>query len=161
MSQQRNMPHRFLHVLWSSVRRILSLPLYIIVCILVFADDALRWSDRHLNTRFTKPKITVAELDKLIGTQLPLGSSIADVLAFLETQNIPHSEVVSEKTYRRGTDFQHSKLDGKRETIKKAVAGSINVGGSLLVKGVIKSIFYFDEHDSLVVYTVQWFGIGL
>ncbi len=127
----------------------------------VFLDDASLWSDRHFNTRFRKPKLTVKEVETLIDKHLPIGSSIAHVLSFLDTQNIPHSEVVSENVYRWGTDFQHSKLDGKRESIKKVVAGSIDIGGGLLVKGGIKTHFYFDEHDSLVVYTVQWFGIGL
>jgi hypothetical protein len=158
--QRKNRFEKTLNRLWVLVERILTFPLSIILHVIIFIEDTARWSDRRFNTRFLKPKYTVQGLEKLIDAQLPIGSSVADVISFLKSMKFRHS-ASAENVFRLGSDFEHSKLDGKRESVKKSVAGMIDVGGGILVKGVIKTIFYFDENEALVVHTVQWFGIGL
>lgn len=93
MSQIWKIPYRLLRALWSLLGRIFTFPLYVLLSILVFIDNAAYWSDKRFNTRFRKPKITVPELEKLIDTNLPIGSSVAEVLAFLKLHNLPHSEM--------------------------------------------------------------------
>lgn len=77
---------------------------------------------------------------KLITSQLPVGSSKAQVAAFLDSKGIHHSDIEENFEY-----------DEERNYMKfRIMTASIERGSSKLLM-----IFYFDEADRLIKYKVQ------
>jgi hypothetical protein len=107
------------------------------------------------------PFRTVAELERAIKSEVPVGSKESRVASFLSSRGIEHSHLGSPE---RVSDFQHNtKLDGKRDLIVRySVAIIRDVDRNLLglISWSLAMHFYFDSNDTLVAYTAERVGTG-
>lgn len=151
----------------SPLRRILfnlTIPFWIIVLfILMFLELAARWLDQTVHTGLTRPKISVEEVECLIETYIQLGSTSDEAVAFLELFDLPHSELLpSERFVSRSFTPKDDELLEYRNRSKTCLsAGVKNVGKSLLFTDDLRLLFFFDDQNKLVAYTVEMFSTGL
>lgn len=145
-------------VLW----RPITYPLFYVV---VFIDDLayeLAYAlDKTFHTNFTKPKITVEEVETLISSSLPTGSSSAAILTFLDLHKF-HYRPMSDKIQYNSIESQSPKLAGKKDVIRKAIVAWIsNAATELFATWDLNIVFYLDEAETLVECIVSWAGNGL
>jgi hypothetical protein len=99
--------------------------------------------------------MTVKNIEQLIRKEIPIGSSVSQVIVFLDSHNISHSQVFTVPPYGTNDDV----IQKKPDTIKGYMNASIKeVRRDLLASFGIYMKFYFDERGSLVDYTVREVG---
>lgn len=104
-------------------------PLVILILLGEFVDLAARCLDWAFHTQLRKPKITVEEVERLVETNLPLGSSVPEIRAFMDHHKIRHFNEVHTVIGFRDTDWENPKIAGKKDIIKKTIVGWIeNIG---------------------------------
>ena len=98
---------------------------------------------------------TLNGINRSISKELNSGTAVTQVISFLDSRHIEHSELLSSP--QKDSDFVRSpKLDGKRDKVKNQIlAIKRNIGFSLLGSTSISMHFYFDEYSRLVEYTAN------
>ncbi len=130
-----------------------------------FIDTTARLLDTVLHTHLRTLKITPEQVENLINTHIPPGSTSAEIFSFLELHKIRHPDQVFgpfDYDLHDLPDFKKRELYEKKAVIKKFIVASIdNVGKSLLGTDDISIKFYLDEQDNLVEYVVDVIANGL
>lgn len=112
--------------------------------------------------RCTKKNITVQEVDSLIMKEIPNGSSQSQVLSFLKSHNIGHSEVLILVDDNDKSWFRDSDPIEKKEDINSVIHASLpKVEVSLFSSWGIFMKFYFDKEGRLIDYRVQKVGTSV
>jgi hypothetical protein len=126
-------------------------------------DSFFALIDRVFHTRITRPKISVEEVEQLIQTRLPIGSTLDKALALLDEQKYERSsEVLTDPLYwdERSSSASY-KLAEHRQAIRKLVIAWLrNNGGGSVVSWQTQVCLYFDANDHLLTYLIEGFGIG-
>ncbi len=98
-------------------------------------------------------RVTIREMEEAIKRELPLGSSKAQVIAFLDAKRIHHGEIILSK-------YESEYPDNGVE--KRLIFASIpKVRKVLFMEWGIHMSFRFDENDRLIDYRVRLVGSGL
>lgn len=84
------------------------------------------------------------EMRKLIGDQLPIGSTKTQVATFLDSRSISHSDIQE--------DFE---LDKEQRRIKTRIMTASIRHKSFWSKSQVYMVFYFDNSDRLTKYDVK------
>ncbi len=103
-----------------------------------------------------------AEYNQLIEAEVPEGSSVPQVIAFLDARNIQHSEYATGlERLERESAFRELEFPNKDAVINGYVSGIIrDVDYEPLISWSVQMKFYFDRQNRLVTHTVTWFGTG-
>jgi hypothetical protein len=135
---------------------------YLLIHIMILVDKVAYWLDRRFHTQFRTPEITQEEVECLIETYIQPDSTNEEILFFLKLFNLRHSEprsIVDDEFWS-----YHAKANGfeqESERIKGTIGATVeNTGKSLLVRGDIQILFYYDDQNRLVKYTTRWVGTG-
>jgi hypothetical protein len=106
-----------------------------------------------------------SDLSQRIRTELPVGSTKAQVISFLDANHIDHSTYIDldeRPAYRTETTFLSHELDGKREQIKGMIVVMLRHTRSNWLADVDQQIhFYFDSKGALVASTFREVKTGL
>ena len=140
--------------------------LYAFLFIASILEDFLSLIDHVFHTRIIAPKISVEEVEQLIQTRLPIGSTLDSAFAFLNEQKYERiSEVLTNPVYwdeKWQSSTERYRLAEYQPAIRKLVIARIHKnGGGLLVSWETRICLYFDKNDQLLTYLVDQFGIGL
>ena len=146
--------------------RILLIPLipfaYLLFRMLAFVDNVADWFDCRFHTQFRTPKISYEEVECLVETYIQPGSTIVEILSFLELFNLPHSaprSIVDDEYWSYRSKANRLELESER--IKGTIGATVeNTGKSLLIRSDIQILFYYDDQNRLVKYTTRWVGTG-
>jgi hypothetical protein len=126
------------------------------LCGMALIDAIAITLDRTFNTQLRTPKTTADEVEHLIASHISIGSSSAEIFAFLKLHGILHDEQVEEVVISISPHLKHPKLDRKTEFIRKRVVAWINnIGRWLLYTDDIFILFYLDEQNNLIEYIVD------
>ncbi len=104
----------------------------------------------------------IAEYNQIVEAEIPVGSSVSQVMAFLNARNIVHSEYATGlERLERESAFRELEFPDKHE-ITNGYVGSIirDVDYEPLISWSVQMKFYFDRQDRLVTHTVDWVGTG-
>ncbi|HXG68160.1 MAG TPA: hypothetical protein VNO70_23895 [Blastocatellia bacterium] len=102
--------------------------------------------------------MTERKMERLIKTEIPVGTDVSGVVAFLDSRKIVHSEYIIEKPFGN-IDDKPQKYGGKINGF--ITAGMRDVRSNILVSTDISMVFYFDENKKLMDYTVKEVHTGL
>lgn len=99
---------------------------------------------------------TPEQIEHLLQSELPNGSSKSDVLAFLDAHHITHSGYEEKRAVEGETDLQGEKFAGKKHLIKHYIFADIRgCGRWTLFKCDIYISFYFDDEANKVEHFLQ------
>jgi hypothetical protein len=138
--------------------------LYAFLFIASILEGFLSLIDHVLHTRIIAPKISVEEVEQLIQTRLPIGSTLDKALEFLDGQKYEYDlTVITDPAYwSHRISPQSHKIAAVQQAIRKTVIAWIHKnGGGLLVSWETQICFFFDNNDQLLTYLVEVFSIGL
>jgi hypothetical protein len=107
-----------------------------------------------------RPHMTVEQIDQLIATEAPRGSSKSQVNAFLNSHKIEHSVYLDDP--ETSSDFRYYLPDSKKPLIKgyvTAIIRNVHTGRwEVFTRRNLQMHFYFDERGNLVEYTLNEIG---
>ncbi|MBW8877303.1 MAG: hypothetical protein JF614_20250 [Acidobacteria bacterium] len=104
----------------------------------------------------------LAEYERLIQSEVPMGSSVTQVEKFLTTHQIEHGSLYrGPAAFKRDSDFEKLRFPGKDQTLKSFIPARVrNAEHEGVIEWSLMMRFYFDEHDRLVTHTLGWSGTG-
>ena len=84
------------------------------------------------------------EMKKLIAAQLPLGSSKSQVVTFLDSRSVSHSDIQ-----------EHNEFDEEHRWAKFRIMTASIRQDTFWSKSQVLMVFYFDDSDRLTKYNVK------
>ena len=138
--------------------------LYAFLFITSILEGFLSLIDHVFHTRIIAPKISVEEVEQLIQSRLPIGSTLDKVLEFLDEQKYEcdHAVITDPAHWSHRISPQSHKLAAVQQASRKMVIAWIpKNGGGLLVSWETQICLFFDANDQLLTYLVEVFSIGL
>ena|SRR5947209_2184171 len=143
--------------------KISRVALYVLVALCTFSVGIAAFAYWWLNySHHPSPetfKAKVAEYNQLIQREIPEGSNLAQVQAFLNAHKIKHSDYTNNPETESA--FEQLEFPNKRQVIKGYILAIVrNVEYESLIEWSIQPRFYFDKQDKLVAHTVDWVGTG-
>jgi len=102
--------------------------------------------------------ITTEKVSDRLAKEVPVGSSVAKVIRFLDVEKIEHSGLLEHP--ENESDFKELRL-GNDAAKTYVVAIIRDVERSVLTKWDIQLHFYFDDHGTLVRSSVKKLGTSL
>jgi hypothetical protein len=115
-------------------------------------------SDGH-HPAFEAFKAKTDEYDRLIESEVPVGSSASQVEAFLSNHQIEHWGL--RNIPESDSDFDRLVYPRKREVIRGQMGARVhNVEHEGVVEWSIQLRFYFDKDNKLVAHSSDWVGTG-
>ncbi len=90
------------------------------------------------------------DMRKLVGANLPVGSSKSEVARFLDSRKISHSDIQ-----------EHNEFDEEHRWVKFRIMTASIRSNHLWSKSQVYMVFYFDESDHLTKYDVKNVHTGL
>lgn len=115
---------------------------------------------------FCKPsplRISVDEVNGLLAKEVPVGTSVSQVIEFLDARKISHSSYSEHLEHE--SEFSDNELDGKKHLMKGYLTAIIrDVDPDTwrnFTRWDIRINFYFDEKGRLVHHTTRGVGTSL
>lgn len=106
------------------------------------------------------PRVTVEQIDERVRSAVPVGSSVSQVIAFIDSIKIDSLKIVRNE-YLPGLpddNLEHIPANIERATVGYLVAAIVNVERDDLAAYNIDIYFYFGEDGKLIYYTVKKHG---
>jgi hypothetical protein len=144
-------------------RRIVYIVVALLTTVVGFTALVFWWFNYSHRPTPDSFQAKIAEYNQLVQAEIPVGSSVTQVIAFLDARKIVHSQYATGlERLEQESALRELAFPAKHEIINGYIGGIVrDADYAPLTSWSVQMKFYFDRQDRLVTHTVTWVGTGI